>query len=120
MSIKKVGEIIPVEAKEGTKIKQIFHPHNTLNGIRYSISQCIVEPGKKSNLHKMTTSEIYYILDGDGILHIDDESFQVSKDQAVYISPHSKQQIVNTGKIDLKILCIVDPAWRQEDEIILE
>jgi len=120
MSIKKLDEITPIEAKEGTKIKQIFHPHNTLNGIRYSISQCIVEPGKKSSLHKMTTSEIYYILDGQGSLHVDNESFQVSKDQAIYISPHSKQQIENTGKVDLKILCIVDPAWREEDEILLE
>ena len=120
MSIKKIDEIVPIEAREGTKIKQIFHPHNTLNGIRYSISQCIVKPEKKSSLHKMTTSEIYYILDGQGILHIDEESYPVSKDQAIYISPHSKQQIENTGKTDLKILCIVDPAWRQEDEILLE
>lgn len=120
MSVKKLDEITFIEANEGTKIKQIFHPHNTFNGIRYSISQCIVEPGKKSSLHKMTTSEIYYVLEGNGKLQIDDETFDVSKDQAIYISPHSKQQIENTGKIDLKILCIVDPAWRQEDEIILE
>jgi mannose-6-phosphate isomerase-like protein (cupin superfamily) len=77
-------------------------------------------PGKRAKIHKMKTSEIYYSLDGKGILHIDDEVFTVSKDHAIYIPPHSKQFIENTGNEELKILCIVDPAWRQEDEIALE
>jgi mannose-6-phosphate isomerase-like protein (cupin superfamily) len=38
----------------------------------------------------------------------------------VYIPPFSKQSIKNTGKSDLSFLCIVDPAWTQQDEIILE
>ena len=77
-------------------------------------------PGKKSKLHKMKTSEGYYILEGKGILQIDDETFNVSKDQAIYIPPHSRQRIENTGKDELKFLCIVDPACMHEDEEILE
>lgn len=120
MKVKKIEEDNVIEGNEGTKIRQIFHPHNTLNGIRYSISHSTVSPGKKSLLHKMKTSEVYYILDGKGVLHIDDESHQVSKDQAIYIPPHSKQYIENTGKLELKFLCIVDPAWSKEDEILLD
>jgi len=33
---------------------------------------------------------------------------------------HSKQCIENIGKNELKFLCIVDPAWKHEDETILE
>ena len=120
MKVRKLEEVEALEGNEGTKIRQIFHPHNTLNGIRYSLSHSLVMPGKRSKIHKMKTSEIYYILDGKGILHIDDEVFTVSKDHAIYIPPHSKQFIENTGNEELKILCIVDPAWRQEDEISLE
>ena len=119
MTLKKLQDIDELDGGEGTKIRQIFHPHNTLSGIRFSISHSLVEPGRKSALHKMKTSEVYYILEGEGVLHIDDESYNVSKDQAIYISPNSKQFIENTGKNDLKFLCIVDPAWRKEDEEIL-
>ncbi len=120
MTLKKLQDIEVIDGGEGTKIRQIFHPHNTLSGIRYSISHLVVESGKKSTLHKMKTSEVYYILEGEGILHIGDEENKVSEDQAIYIPPNSKQYIENTGKNDLRFLCIVDPAWRKEDEEILE
>lgn len=34
----------------------------------------------------------------------------------IYIPPHSKQFIENNGSVNLKFLCIVDPAWKPEDE----
>ncbi len=120
MSLKKLPEIPEVDGFEGTKIKQIFHPHNTLNGIRYSITHFSLEKGKKSQLHKMKSSEIYYILEGDGILHVDDDKYQVSADDSIYIPPMVKQFIENTGNRKLKFLCIVDPAWKQEDDTLLE
>jgi mannose-6-phosphate isomerase-like protein (cupin superfamily) len=120
MTIKKLQDIEIIDGGEGTVIRQIFHPHNTLNGIRYSVSHSELKPGKKSKLHKMKTSEVYYILQGEENLKIDEEAFTVSKDQAIYIPPHSKQSIENTGKGELKFLCIVDPAWKHEDETVLE
>lgn len=120
MSLKKLPEIPEVDGSEGTKIKQIFHPHNTLNGIRYSVAHFSLEKGKKSQLHKMKSSEIYYILEGDGILHIDDDKHKVSADDSIYVPPMAKQFIENTGDAKLKFLCIVDPAWKQEDDTLLE
>jgi mannose-6-phosphate isomerase-like protein (cupin superfamily) len=118
MIISDLTDCLSIIGSEGTKIKQIFHPHNTMLGIRYSISQCIVEPGKSSKPHKLKSSEIYFILKGHGVLHIDDESSDVKENQAAYIPPFSRQFIRNTGDVDLELLCIVEPAWKQEDEII--
>lgn len=120
MLVKKLKNLDKIKGQEGTVISQIFHPHNTLNGIRYSISHCTITPGKKSKKHKMKSSEIYYILQGQGIMHVDDEAQEVLENDAVYIPPFSSQYIENSGEEDLEILCIVDPAWRQEDEIVLE
>jgi len=116
---KKLQEIEGIKGKEGTTIRQIFYPHNTLDGIRYSLAHFTVDVGKKSQLHKMKTSEVYFILQGKGTIHIDDNTCQVTKDQSVYVPPHSKQFIENTGNEKLKFLCIVDPAWKQVDEILL-
>ncbi len=120
MSLRKNSEIEFIHGDEGTKIKQYFHPHNTLNGINYSIAQFTLEPGKKSKLHKMSSSEIYYILEGSGNLKIDDDSHNLEKDDSVYVPPNSKQFIENTGSINLRFLCIVEPAWKADNEIILE
>ncbi|MBA4452993.1 MAG: cupin domain-containing protein [Nitrosopumilaceae archaeon] len=120
MSIQKNSEIPIIEGHEGTTVKQYFHPHNTINGIRFSLAEFTVKKGKKSLCHKLKSSEIYYILEGRGTLHIDKETFEVTKDDSVYVPPMSEQFIENTGQEDLRFLCIVDPAWKVEDEIILE
>ena len=120
MSLRKNSEIKSAKGDEGTKIKQYFHPHNTLNGINYSIAQFTLEPGKKSKLHKMRSSEIYYILEGNGTLRIDGDTNHMEKDDSAYVPPNSKQFIENTGSINLRFLCIVEPAWKADDEIILK
>ncbi len=120
MSLRKNSEIDSRDGNEGTKIKQYFHPHNTLNGINYSLAQFTLEPGKKSKLHKIKSSEIYYILEGSGNLMIDGELYFLQKDDSAYVPPNSKQFIENSGKENLKFLCIVEPAWKANDEILLE
>jgi len=75
-----------------------------------------VRPGQTTRLHALTTSEVYYIIEGKGIMHIDDETSAVAPGDAVYIPPHARQQISNPGDRDLVFVCIVDPAWRREDE----
>jgi mannose-6-phosphate isomerase-like protein (cupin superfamily) len=120
MSIQKNSEIPFMDGSEGTKIKQYFHPHNTLNGITFSLAQFTIKEGKRSLSHKLQSSEIYYILEGVGIIRINEESFTIGKDDSIYVPPMSEQFIENTGTTDLRFLCIVDPAWKTEDEIILE
>lgn len=53
-------------------------------------------------------------------MHIDAESSEVVAGSAVYIPPRSIQHIENTGTQDLVFLCIVDPAWRAQDEEVLD
>jgi mannose-6-phosphate isomerase-like protein (cupin superfamily) len=57
---------------------------------------------------------------GCGLMNIDKESFEVGPGCAVYIPPRATQYIKNTSDSDLIFLCIVDPAWRKEDEEILD
>ena len=120
MSSRKNSEIDSIQGNEGTEIKQYFHPHNTLNGINYSLAQFTLEPGKKSKLHKIKSSEIYYILEGNGNLNVDGDIHHLEKDDSAYVPSNSKQFIENTGEGNLRFLCIVEPAWKANDEILLE
>ncbi len=120
MSLRRDSEINSIQGNEGTKIKQYFHPHNTLNGINYSVAQFTLESGKKSKLHKISSSEIYYILEGSGNITINEDIHQIKEDDSVYVPPNSKQFIENSGSEDLKFLCVVEPAWKADDEVLLE
>ena len=119
MITKKIQDTEPINADEGTEIRQIFHPHNTLDGIRYSLAQSTIQPGKKSKSHKMKTSEVYFVLEGKGVLHIDDVPIIIEEHQSVFVPPFSIQYLENTGNEELKVLCIVDPAWKKDDEVLL-
>ena len=118
MIIKKIADIKAFEGNESTQIKQIISPEETDNAIRYSIAHCTIIPGKSSKPHTMKTSEMYYILQGEGIMHIDSETRQVNQNDLIFVPPMSKQYLENNGKMDLVVLCVVDPAWKQEDEIL--
>ena len=119
MISKKIENIESFSGEEGTEIRQIFHPHNTLNGISFSLAHSIILPGKSSKPHKMKTSEVYFVLEGKGVLHIDDELVVVDKHQSIFVPPFSLQYLENTGDVELKVLCIVDPAWKKDDEVLI-
>ena len=118
MIVKKIEEIEAFTGQEGTEIKQIFSPSETDNSIRYSIAHCTINPGERSKPHIMKTSEMYYILQGEGIMHIDSETKQVNQNDLIFVPPMSNQFLENSGEIDLTVLCIVDPAWKKENEIL--
>ena len=118
MISKKIENIESFSGEEGTEIRQIFHPHNTLNGISFSLAHSIILPGKSSKPHKMKSAEVYFVLEGKGTIHVDDEIKEIHQNESVYVPPMSRQFLDNTGNMDLRVLCIVDPAWRQENEIL--
>jgi mannose-6-phosphate isomerase-like protein (cupin superfamily) len=107
-------------AGDNTVLRELFNPEKDDLNLRYSLAHARVKPGQTTYKHKLTSSEVYYILEGMGEMRIDDEVQSVGPDQAVYIPPNSVQYITNTGDTELVFLCIVDPAWRSEDEEILE
>ena len=119
MLIKDLKDCQEFFAGDKTVLKELLHPDKQNIKIRYSLAHATVKPGKTSTPHTLKTSEVYYILEGEGKMHIDNESENIKAGQAIYIPPDSKQFIENIGKNDLKFLCIVDPAWRKEDEVVL-
>jgi mannose-6-phosphate isomerase-like protein (cupin superfamily)/2'-5' RNA ligase len=107
-------------AGDGSVLRELLHPDKTNIAIRYSLAHAVVKPGARTKPHRLKTAEVYYIIEGQGRMHIDAEVSEVSENCAVYIPPRSTQSIENTGATGLVFLCLVDPAWRREDEEIVE
>ncbi|MHB8845115.1 MAG: cupin domain-containing protein [Nitrospirota bacterium] len=106
-------------AGDNCRLREILHPDKAQLALRYSLAHAVVAPGQTTWLHSLRTSEVYYIMSGEGSMHIDGEQRPVAPGDTVYIPPKAKQQITNTGSAELVFLCIVDPAWRKEDEVVM-
>ncbi|NMB86579.1 MAG: Cupin domain protein [Methanosaeta sp. PtaB.Bin018] len=104
-------------AADNTHLCELLHPsHGDLN-LPYSIAHAILKPGERSLPHRLkTSSEVYFLLEGEGEMHVNDEQVHVGPGQMILIPPGFWQHICNTGTIDLKFLCIVHPMWRADDE----
>lgn len=117
MLIKDLQKCSPFIAADNTRLCELLHPAREKIDLPYSIAIAAVKPGCASLSHRLSeSSELYYILAGEGVMHIDGEEARVGAGQAIFIPPGSWQHIRNTGTGDLKFLAVVHPYWRKEDE----
>ncbi len=119
MLIRHVDDCEEFVAGDDSLLRELLHPDKSDIEIRYSLAHAKVGSGCRTRAHRLKTAEVYYILQGHGKMHIDEEAAPVTAGCAVCIPPRSVQYIENTGADDLVFLCIVDPAWKQTDEEIL-
>jgi mannose-6-phosphate isomerase-like protein (cupin superfamily) len=118
MLIRKLNDCEEFIAGDRTILRELLHPDKQSLELGYSLAHAIVSVGDTSQPHSLTTSEVYYILSGTGEMHIAGETQTIGSGDAIYIPPNAKQFVTNTGLDPLIFICIVDPAWRKEDETI--
>ena len=118
MIIKKLNKCSAFIAGDKTIIRELMHPSNDEVSIGYSLAHAEVKKGQSSVAHRLKGSELYYILKGNGKMHVDDSSFEVETGDCFVVPPNALQYIDNTGNESLLFLCIVEPFWQESDEII--
>lgn len=120
MLIKRSKNLKPFIAGDNSKLKEILNPRKENLELRYSLAYAKVGKNKRTLKHRLKYSEVYFILKGTGVMHINTEKKRVRAGDTVYIPPGSIQFIENNGKTPLEFLCIVDPAWELACEEVLE
>ncbi len=122
MRIKSLMNSKKVIAGDGVHLRELVNPSNDAGFTgRYSLAEAILLPGQKSKPHRMKTHELYFVVDGTAVIHIAEEEAVIQQGDAVEVPPGAVQWIDNSeGSEPFVFLCIVDPAWRPEDEEILE
>src|SRR5262249_6682012 len=101
-------------------LREMLHPAKQPLTLGYSMAHGTVAPGARSKWHRLTASDVIYIIAGRGRLSVDDLVFDVETGSVVYVPPVGKQSLENSGPTAIEFLCLVDPAWRPEDEEVLE
>jgi mannose-6-phosphate isomerase-like protein (cupin superfamily) len=116
MLVRSLSECDEFVAGDGSLLRELLHPDKMDAEIRYSLAHARVAPAEATRPHRLAGSEVYYVIAGCGRMFIGEESQVVGAGCAVYIPPGATQFIENTGDDELVFLCIVDPAWREQDE----
>lgn len=103
-------------------VRNLINPNRVEMGMDmdYSIAHFSVKTGATLNTLIMKNPETYYVLEGEGMLYIEDVPFELNKGQLVLVPANAKQYIENTGDVDLEFLSINQPAWEPQNEMILE
>ncbi len=107
-------------AGDDTILRELLHPAKHLVRIGYSVAHGRLAPGRRSKRHRLAGSEVYYFISGQGRMAIDDATVPIEEGSVIYVHPGETQSLENTGSTAIEFLCLVDPAWRIEDETILE
>ena len=119
MFIKSLDNCKYFKALDETFICEFLHTEreNEYLEMDFSIAHAILKPNESSLPHRMKSStEIYYIIEGKALMHIENESDIIESGQIIHIPPNARQWIENTGDTTLKFLCLVQPSWQAEDE----
>lgn len=112
-------KITAFTTRDTSTIRELMHPAQHGNHAQ-SLAEAIVPVGGHTLLHLHSNSEeLYHITQGQGLMTLGDNKFEVQPGDTVCIHPGTPHCISNTGEVDLKILCCCSPAYSHEDTIIL-
>lgn len=107
-------------AGDHTVLRELLHPAKQAAQVGYSLAHGTLAPGRRSKRHRLASSEVYYFIAGDGRFVLDGVTRSVGRGTVVYVPPGGVQHVENTGTVELEFLCLVEPAWKPEDEQVLE
>ena len=66
MLVRSLASCAEITAGDGTTLRELLHGANDSLPLRYSLAHARLSPGTTSVLHRLATSEVYYILAGRG------------------------------------------------------
>ena len=119
MMLKHLKDCHEITANDLSTLREILNPVKHAIDARYSLAWAMIRPGERTRPHRLTVTEVYFIITGTGRMYINNEEKRVKKHDTIYIPPHAVQSIQNTGQENLEFLCIVDPAWNPACEEIM-
>ena len=120
MLIKSLTACLPLLAKDGCRIFELLHTKNDPIKLPFSLAVAEIEPGERSYRHCLRQVEVYYVIEGRGRMHIDDETADVASGDAILIPGGAEQWIENAADHMLRFIAVVSPPWSDEDDERLE
>ncbi|MSR14002.1 MAG: cupin domain-containing protein [Gammaproteobacteria bacterium] len=111
MLVKKTMACPATLAIDGCEIREVIHPAQDPLVVPYSLAVAEVAPGTTTHPHRLQADEVYYLLEGAGRMHIEDDIQDLIAGDVVYIPANRVQWIENSGSGPLRFIALVSPPW---------
>ena len=106
--------------EDGSEIRELLAHRNS--SIRnQSLAEATLRTGQSTRAHfHPKAEEIYYILQGQGLMQISGEERLVVPGDAIAIAPGAPHKISHQGSEDLIFLCCCAPGYESADVVFTE
>jgi mannose-6-phosphate isomerase-like protein (cupin superfamily) len=106
-----------VKTRHGSELRPLMD--RTTSGItQCSLAEEVLPPGRAVTPHlHHELEEIYYILEGSGVMTVGDEQCEVADGDAIFVPRNQRHSLANTGDQPIRLLVACGPAFFYEDEV---
>lgn len=113
MEVKNINKTEYFTAVDGCRITELFGI-STAGLKEVSLAYAIVKPKERTAAHTHDFLEIYAIVKGKGIMHLDNEAQEVNEGDAILIKKGSSHFIEAKGSNELGFYCICVPSFTEK------
>jgi mannose-6-phosphate isomerase-like protein (cupin superfamily) len=120
MDVVNLAQAPPFTTKDGSEIRELLAHRNS--AIRHqSLAEARLPRGASTAPHyHPLAEEIYYLLEGAGVMRIESEVRKVGPGDAIAIPPGQRHQMINCGDATLRFLCCCSPAYEHGDTVMVD
>jgi mannose-6-phosphate isomerase-like protein (cupin superfamily) len=76
-----------------------------------AVTWVYIAPGKKQPLHSHAEQQVYVVIEGHGVVHVDEDSQSVKSGDLIYIPSNAVHGMENTGDTPLSYISAASPAF---------
>ena len=118
MDVVNRNSVTAFTTKDTSIIREVLAPRNS-GAERQSLAEATLPPGAQTEAHSHpNTEELYYLLQGEALMAIEQEKRCVGTGDAIVIPAGKRHQIRNIGATDLVFLCCCVPAYSDTDTLM--
>ena len=118
MDVRNINRVPAFTTKDGSQIRELLAARNSCIRNQTLAEARLPAGGSTTPHYHVKTEEIYYVLSGQGLMRVGEESRPVGPGDAIAIPPGVPHQINNTGTDVLKFLCCCAPGYEHEDTVL--
>lgn len=113
MEVRQIARQEPFTTKDGSTIRSILDRANAPVE-KQSLAEATMPAGGATDRHfHRRSEELYFILEGEGKMEVDDEERMVGPGDGILIPPGAWHRI--SASTDLRFLCCCAPPYAHED-----
>ena len=109
-----------IKTRHGSEIRPLID--RTVSSItQCSLAEEILMPGQAvTPHHHRQIEEIYYVLEGRGVMSVGTEQREVASGDAIFVPRDHRHTLTNTGTEPMRLILACGPAFFYEDEVLEE